>query len=71
MTRKNNRPNYTPRPLPHPRQAKRRFETERQAHAAAEHQMLLNQELDLTVYKDIDGGWYLTRRKTPLEEWPR
>lgn len=42
---------------------KRRFATRQQAQAAAEYQMLLKPQLELYVYKDIDGGWYLTRTK--------
>lgn len=47
-----------------PRKDKRRYSSEQLAKKAAEHQMLMNNGLELTIYKDIDGGWYLTRRKS-------
>lgn len=33
-----------------------------EAEKAANYAMLLNLNLKLTVYKDIDGGWYLTSK---------
>ena len=37
---------------------KRRFATRKQAEEAAEYSMLL----ELYVYREINGGWYLTSR---------
>lgn len=42
---------------------KKRSATKSQAETAATEQMLLKPDLELYVYKDIDGGWYLTRTK--------
>jgi hypothetical protein len=42
--------------------SKRRFTTKKLAEAAAEYQMLLKPELDLSVYTCGQcGGWHLTR----------
>lgn len=41
---------------------KRRFATRKQAEEAAEYSMLLNPNLELYVYREINGGWYLTSR---------
>lgn len=61
MPRRNKTTPHTPyKPALRPG-AKRRFATRQQAEQAAEHQMLLKPGLVLHVYKDIDGGWYLTR----------
>lgn len=43
---------------------KRRFATERQAQQAADERMLLHADLQLYVYKGLDGGWYLTSKST-------
>ena len=44
-------------------QSKRRFASERQAKEAAEHQMLLKPDLELSAYKcELCGGWHLTRQ---------
>lgn len=43
---------------------KKRFATKRQAEAATIEQRLLKPDLQLYVYKDIDGGWYLTSKRT-------
>lgn len=45
-------------------QSKRRFATRRQAEAFAEERMLLVPNLELHVYKGLDGGWYLTRNRS-------
>ncbi|MDB5178035.1 MAG: iviTM7 [Candidatus Saccharibacteria bacterium] len=45
-------------------QTKRRFGTERQAKEAADYQMLVKSDLELSVYKcELCGGWHLTRTK--------
>ena len=41
---------------------KRRFATRKQAEEAAEYSMLLNPNLELYAYREINGGWYLTSR---------
>ena len=42
---------------------KKRFKTKQEAQKSADYQMLLNPNIELYVYQDIDGGWYLTRSK--------
>lgn len=42
--------------------SKRRFATKRQAEDAAKERMLFTPNLQLSVYREIDGGWYLTSR---------
>ena len=42
---------------------KRRYPNKREAEKAATYQMALDLSLELFVYQDIDGGWYLTRQK--------
>lgn len=63
MPRKNN---TTPRPSFHfasSCQQKRRYATEKIAEAAADTQMLLNYDLQLSVYKcESCSGWHLTRQ---------
>lgn len=64
MPRRNNTPKharYTPPATGH---TKRRFNTEREAQKAADDRMAENMSLELSVYKDIDGGWYLTSRQS-------
>ena len=63
MPRRNKSPKHVPFRPALPNQNKTRFATKRQAEAAAEHQMLLKPDLELFVYQDIDGGWYLTRKQ--------
>ncbi len=42
---------------------KRKFSTEQQAKKAAEHQMLLNTDLELSTYRcEICCKWHLTRK---------
>lgn len=41
---------------------KKRYNSKTEAEKAANYAMLLNLNLKLTVYKDIDGGWYLTSK---------
>jgi len=44
--------------------SKRQYLTERQANQTAEYQMLINSDLELSVYQcDICHKWHLTRRK--------
>ena len=45
-------------------QTKRQYSTERQAREAAEYQMLINNNLELSVYLcDTCHKWHLTRQK--------
>ncbi|MGO3701741.1 MAG: hypothetical protein ACTJG2_00915 [Candidatus Saccharimonadales bacterium] len=63
MPRRNKAPKHSPyRPSVSSRQ-KTRFASKKQAEDAAERQMLLKPELELFVYREIDGGWYLTRKQ--------
>ena len=43
-------------------QNKTRYGSEREARAAAEYIGLIK-GIELNVYRDIDGGWYLTSKK--------
>lgn len=45
-----------------PRSTKKRYPNEREAQAAADY-LFLTRGVELEVYRDIDGGWYLTSRK--------
>lgn len=64
MPRKNRTQKHQPyQPQSNP-QPKTRFRTKREAEAVAERQMLIKPGLELFVYQDIDGGWYLTRKET-------
>ena len=65
MPRKNSTPKHVPFRFVSNCQAKRRFTSEKEALSAAEHQMLTQPNLELTVYKcELCGGWHLTRRST-------
>lgn len=63
MPRRNKTPIHKSLTLTNTETGKRRFATKRQAEDVAEHQMLLKPNLTLTVYKGLDGGWYLTSTK--------
>ena len=43
-------------------QNKTRYSSERDARAAADY-LELTKGIELNVYRDIDGGWYLTSKK--------
>ena len=43
-------------------QNKTRYTSEREARAAADY-LELNRGIELNIYRDIDGGWYLTSKK--------
>lgn len=47
-----------------PKPNKKRYPNERQARAAADY-LELTKNVELGVYKDIDGGWYLTSKRQP------
>lgn len=64
MPRKNNTPKHILFIAPSSSRPKRRFSTRKQAEDAAEERMLMHPTLELSVYQDIDRGWYLTRRMT-------
>ena len=42
--------------------SKRRYSSRAEAQKVADYQMALDLNLELFVYQDIDGGWYLTRK---------
>lgn len=64
MPRKNSTPKHVPFRFASNCQTKRRFSTEREAQSAANHQMLVRDPLELTVYKcELCGGWHLTRQQ--------
>lgn len=64
MPRKNHSKPHEYYQAPQPEKGKRRFATERQAQQAADERMLLHPELQLYAYKGLDGGWYLTSKRT-------
>ena len=41
---------------------KKRYPSKLEAERAAEHLMALDFSLELKVYQDLDGGWYLTKQ---------
>lgn len=45
-----------------PQTHKKRYGSEREAQAAADY-IFLTRGVQLGVYRDIDGGWYLTSRQ--------
>lgn len=63
MPRKNNTRPHQPLRIRTNTPTKRRFATKRQAEQAAEERMLLTPNLTLSVYRELDGGWYLTSSK--------
>lgn len=64
MPRKNSTPKHVPFRFASNCQTKRRFTSEKEAVSAAEHQMLVRHDLELTVYKcELCGGWHLTRQE--------
>lgn len=64
MPRKNNSKPHSYYNPPTRETGKRRFATKQQAEQAAAERMLLHPELHLSVYKGLDGGWYLTSKQT-------
>jgi hypothetical protein len=65
MPRKNNTPPHLPLRFVNACEQKRRFRTEKEAASAAEHQMLLKPDLELSVYQcELCGGWHLTRNQS-------
>jgi hypothetical protein len=65
MPRRNQTPPHTPFKFASNCQQKRRFATEKLAEKAAEHQNLINPDLELTVYRcELCGGWHLTRQSS-------
>lgn len=63
MPRRHNTPAHTPFQFASNCQSKRRFGTEKQAESAAEHQELIQHNLELSTYRcELCGGWHLTRR---------
>lgn len=63
MPRKNNSKPHDYYHAPQREAGKRRFGTKAQAERAAAERMLLHPELTLSVYKGLDGGWYLTSKE--------
>ena len=53
---------HTPYVFPQNEGGKKRYPSKEAAEKAAELRMLQHPDLDLTVYKALDGGWYLTSR---------
>lgn len=45
-----------------PQTSKKRYPNEREARAAADF-LELSKGVKLDIYRDIDGGWYLTSKK--------
>lgn len=64
MPRKNNTRPHQPLRMIIPCESKRRFSQEQQATDAADHQMIIKPELELSTYKcEFCSGWHLTRRQ--------
>ena len=61
MPRKNNKkpPKFVRFQMNAPQTRKKRYPNEREAQAAADY-IFLTRGVELKVYRDIDGGWYLT-----------
>lgn len=64
MPRKHKTPLHKPYTYPGPT-GKKRYTTRRIAEKAAEHIMLTQPNVTITVYRELDGGWYLTSKNTP------
>lgn len=64
MPRKNNRTKikFQRFEMNAPKSAKKRFPNEREAQKAAD-EILLTRGIELKIYRDIDGGWYLTSKR--------
>ena len=64
MPRKNNKkpPKFVRFQRNAPQTNKKRYPNEREAQAAADY-ILLTRGVQLGVYRDIDGGWYLTSKQ--------
>lgn len=63
MPRRNKTPLHQPFEHKNTCQTKRRFKTQAQAKETAEHQMLINMNLELSTYKcEQCGFWHLTRQ---------
>ncbi|MDO4871955.1 MAG: hypothetical protein Q4A27_00780 [bacterium] len=64
MPRKNNRSKikFQPFEMNVPKNSKKRYASKIEAEKAAEF-ILLTRGVELAVYRDIDGGWYLTSQK--------
>lgn len=41
---------------------KKRYTSKLEAEKAADYLMTMNFSLELKVYQDLDGGWYLTKK---------
>ena len=41
---------------------KKRYTSKSEAEKAADYLMTMNFSLELKVYQDLDGGWYLTKK---------
>lgn len=68
MPRRNKSVKSSVRPLITTCESKRKYTTEKQANDTAEYQMLINSDLELSVYKcDLCQKWHLTRNnKLPV-----
>jgi hypothetical protein len=56
-------------PKPHdPEVGKTRYPSKKAAENIAEIQMLQKPGLELSVYQENDGGWYLTRRVSQKDD---
>ena len=64
MPRKNNRQKvkFERFEMPLSNSKKKRYSSKLEAERAAEYLMTLDFSLELKVYQDLDGGWYLTKQ---------
>lgn len=47
-------------PLSNPK--KKRYSSKSEAEKVADYLMIMDFSLELKVYQDLDGGWYLTKK---------
>ncbi len=64
MPRRHTPAKHTPYSFPNNEGGKVRYPSKEVAEKAAELRMLQHPDLELTVYQALDGGWYLTSRKS-------
>lgn len=63
MPRKNRTPKHIPFKQTFSSSGKTRYKSKKAAESAAEHIMLMDMKVEISVYQDTDGGWYLTSKK--------
>ena len=64
MPRRHTPAKHTPYVHPQNEKGKVRYATKQAAEKAAELRMLENMNLELSVYRGADGGWYMTSKSS-------